>query len=314
MEAAWLEVSVTVDGELAEAIAEVMARYVPNGVVIESTAVTAPKEGGTGHPVGPLKVRGFLPVDDQLEEKRRQIEEAIWYLGRIRPLPALQYETIQETDWSQAWKERYQPITVGQSLIIIPAWLESSTPGRIPVRIDPGMAFGTGTHPTTQLCLQVIEEELGAQRHKMGDQAALEVIDVGCGSGILSIAALKLGATFALAVDMDVQAVEAARENAILNDVIEDLELGVGSVDEILSGAFSLRQAPIVLANILAFTLIRLLDKGIGELVPPDGKLVLSGILIEQVREVELALNKHSLRLVDRRQLGDWVTLVALQP
>ena len=115
-EASWLEVSLTVDGELAEAVAEVLARFAPNGVVIETTAVSANPDDSEGHAVGPLRVSAYLPMDEQLEETRRRLEEALWYLGRIRPLPPGQFKPIQETNWAEAWKKHYRPIAIGKRL------------------------------------------------------------------------------------------------------------------------------------------------------------------------------------------------------
>ena len=198
----WLEISLIVDGELAEAVAEVLARYATNGVVSESTAVTANADDSEGHPLGPLRVCGYIPVDSQVEETRQRIEEGLWYLGRIMPLPAAQFRTLQEQDWAEAWKEHYHPIAIGQRLMIVPAWLETPDPARIAIRMDPGMAFGTGTHPTTQLCLELIE------KHAAGLPS---VIDVGCGSGILAVAALKLGVEHALGVDIDPESITARR-------------------------------------------------------------------------------------------------------
>jgi ribosomal protein L11 methyltransferase len=302
----WLETSLIVDGELAEAVAEVLARFAPNGVVIESTAVTANPDDSEGHPVGPLRVCAYLPVDEHLEETRRRLEEALWYLGRIRPLPEPTFSLIQEADWSESWKVNYKPIAVGQRLMIVPAWLENPQPERIAIRIDPGMAFGTGTHPTTQLCLELMES-------CFGENAAnpASVIDVGCGSGILSIAALKLGSQRALGVDIDAEAIGAAHENAALNGVSDRLEAGLGSVREIHSHAFGLQTAPLVLANILAPVIISLLGEGMADLLAPGGSLILSGILDHQAGEVAAALRSHQLELFDQRQQGDWVALMA---
>ena len=302
-QAAWIEVELIVEGELAEAVAEVLGRFVTGGVAIESTAVTASDDDTLGQAVGPLRVCGYLPVDDQLEEGRRRLEEALWYLGRIRPLPAPQFRIVQEQDWSQAWKQHYRPISIGERLVVVPAWLESPDPGRIAIRMDPGMAFGTGTHPTTQLCLELLETYLP------GDAAA--VIDVGCGSGILAVGALKLGARAALGVDIDPEAVQAAQANAELNGVAERLDVKLGSVAEILGEGASLKRAPLVLANILAPVIVRLLDDGLANLLDPGGVLILSGILDEQAAEVEAALRAHGLVLLERRQIADWVALAA---
>jgi ribosomal protein L11 methyltransferase len=300
----WIEVSLTVDGELAEAVADVLARFAPDGVVIESTKISADPVG-EGRPMGPLRVFCYLPADTMIEETRRRLEEALWYLGRIRPLPMPEYRPIQQVDWTDAWRQHYRPIEIGRKLVIVPAWIENPCPERIAIRIDPGMAFGTGTHPTTQLCLELVEEIIeGADQ-----RSDMQVIDLGCGSGILSVAALKLGVAHALGVDIDEVALRSARKNAQTNGVAEQLEFGLGSLTEILDGTYSIRQAHLVLANILAPVVVRLLDEGLGKLLMADGEIVLSGILDEQVREVAEAVKRNGLRMIDRRQIEDWVAL-----
>jgi ribosomal protein L11 methyltransferase len=303
----WLEVSLIVDGEMAESVAEVLARFIPNGIVIESTAVNTDSPDSPGHAIGPLRVSGYIHMDSQLEATRQRLEEALWYLGRIRPLPVPVFQPIHDINWIEAWKDHFHPIAIGKKLIIIPAWLEPETAGLIPIRIDPGMAFGTGTHPTTQLCLELIE----TIQMSVPDPGITEVIDIGCGSGILSIAAIKLGVRCALGLDIDPEAIEAARENARLNRVTEQLELGVGSLTEIQDGKYSTHKSSLVLANILAPVIVRLLNQGLGDLLTPGGYLVLSGILEEQSKEVESAMQKNGLSLVERRQQGDWVALWA---
>lgn len=299
-ESNWLKVTLSADGEMAESIAEVLARFAAGGVVIESTAIATAPSFPEGQPVGPLQVSGYLPVDEQLATTQQRLEEALWYLGRIRPFPAPKFQMVQQEDWAEAWKEHFRPIAIGTRIIIVPTWLEKPTTSRIPIRIDPGMAFGTGTHPTTQLCIELIETI---------SCAGIDVIDVGCGSGILSIAAIKLGAQRALGVDTDPDAITISRENAEANNVTECLELGQGSLAETLAGEFGLRQAPLVLVNILAPVIIRLLNDGLGELLTPGGNLVLSGILEEQAADVEDAVQKNSLWLIERRQITDWVAL-----
>jgi len=306
----WLEVSLVVDGELAEAVAEVLARYIPDGIVIEATAIESSAEHVEGRPAGPLRVCGYLPVNERLEETRQRIEEALWYLGRIRPLPAAQYRPVEEQNWAETWKRHYRPVPIGNTLVIVPAWLESPEPQRLPIRIDPGMAFGTGTHPTTRLCLSLLEERVAALRARPDWPEGLRVIDVGCGSGILSIAALKMGIPSALGVDLDPDAIAVARKNARLNGVESRLELGRGSVGEIRRGEFSIQQAELVFANILAPVIIRLLGENLSNLVAPRGVLLLSGILEEQAAEVERALERHEMVVFDRRQIDDWVALV----
>jgi ribosomal protein L11 methyltransferase len=297
----WLEVSLTVNGELAEAVADVLGRFAPNGVMTEQ-AVDFLNDEDEGTPTGDITVRAYLPVDEAIDETRRRLEEALFYLGMIQPLPAPAFAAIADQNWMEAWKTRYQPIPIGARLIIVPVWMQSPAPERIVIKIDPGMAFGTGTHPTTQLCLELLEG------------LALEnaaVIDVGCGSGILSVAALKLGAKLALGVDIDQAAILNSRENAENNGITsEAFELGVGSVESVRAGNFSLVSAPFVLANILAPVLIRLFEAGMAELVEPGGAIILSGILEHQAADVIAAAQKCGLRLVDQRQINDWVALL----
>lgn len=303
----WQQVSLTVDGEMAEAVAEVLRRYIPDGVVIESTAVWAGPADENGQAVGPLRVCGYIPVDEELEETRQQIEQGLWYLGRISALPEPEFTLIKEVNWMEAWKEHYHPIPVGQRLIIIPSWISVPEQDRIPIRIELGMAFGTGTHPTTQMCLVLIEQFFEAREGAPG----VNVIDIGCGSGILSIGALKQGAERAVGVDIDAEAVKASTENARLNAVSSQMELGIGSVREVLGGNYGLQKAELVLANILAPVLVDLLGQGLGELVKGDGWLILSGILAEQSLQVEAYLAEHGFQLVGKEQMGDWVALAA---
>ena len=313
----WLEVSLTVNGELAEAVADVLARFAPNGVTTEQ-AVDFVNDEDEGTPVGPITVRAYLPADEKLEETCQKLEESLTYLGMIQPLPAPVFTPLADQNWMETWKVRYQPIPIGKRLIIVPAWLESPDVSRISIRIDPGMAFGTGTHPTTQLCLEMIEEQFCAERPQTTDNGPSSVVrrpssilDVGCGSGILSVAALKLGADFALGVDIDEASVKASRENADANGIPADqFAIGLGSVTEVLAGRFQVRNAPLVLANILAPIIIRLFGLGLAELVSPGGALILSGVLAEQTEGVISSVEEYGLKLVEKRQIGDWVALL----
>lgn len=303
----WLEVSLLVDGELAESVAEVLRRYLPNGVVIESTEVSAEPSNEIGHAVGPLRVSGYIPVDQNLEDIKHKIEQGLWYLGRISPIPPAEFKLIREKNWMESWKKHYHPIPIGKRLLILPAWVNPADDERISIRVELGMAFGTGTHPTTQLCLALAEEYFTS----IGNAKGARVIDIGCGSGILSIAAIKLGAEKALGVDIDPVAVKAAGENAKLNGVNQQFELGIGSLAEIQAEKFSIKKAQLVFTNILTSVLVKLLNQGLDELVSAKGWLILSGILVDQSPEVEMALKEHGFHKVDKGQLGDWVALAA---
>lgn len=296
----WLEVSLTGNGEIVEAVSEVLGRFVSGGVVTESGVEYNDAED-EGTAVGPVRIYGFIAVDENLETTRHNLEEALWHLGQIQPLPPLEFRYIKDENWMAAWKEHYKPIPIGKRLLVLPAWLQNSFPDRIAVRIDPSMAFGTGTHPTTRLCLQAIETYV---------QPGKPVIDVGCGSGILSIAAALLGSGEVLAVDIDNAAVISTKENATANGVLEKIETGIGSVNEIKNGLFSRRRAPVVIANILAPVIIRLFDAGLADLVTPDGTMILSGILAEQADSVEAAAVAKGLIPVERLQIDDWVAQI----
>ena len=303
----WLEVSLTVDGELAEAVADVLARFAPNGVMTEQ-GVKFINDENHGTPAGPIIVRAYLEMDEHIEATRQKLEESLYYLGMIQPIPAPVYKQIADQNWMEAWKQHYQPIPIGQRLIIVPVWLDSPEPERIPIKIDPGMAFGTGTHPTTQLCLELIEKNVETLMVSKTFRV-LNVIDIGCGSGILSIAALKLGVQTALGVDIDIESVRNSRENADKNGIGEEFIIGQGSVTDILAAKFAYRQAPLVVANILAPIIIRLLEGGLADLAEPGGRVILSGILQEQEDNVLEAAQAKGLVLSERKQMGDWVAL-----
>lgn len=303
-EARWLQVSLTVDGELAEAVAEVLSRYTSGGVVVE-TNVKYMNAEDQGTPYGPVKVYGYLIIDANIEENRRNVEEALWHLHTIRELPKPEYSEIADENWMEAWKQHYHPISIGKKLLVLPAWIEQTDLSRVAVKIDPSMAFGTGTHPSTQLCLELVEDYT-----REGEA----VIDIGCGSGILSIAALKLGASKAISVDIDAAAIKATLENSRANGVEAKVEAGLGSVEEVSAGNFSTRRAPLVLANILAPILIRLFEDGMANLISTGGVIILAGILAEQGASVRAAGEAQGLAFVEERHSGDWLALVMRQP
>ncbi len=299
-DANWLKVSLTLNGELAEAVAEVLDRFVANGVVIESKIKHIDAED-MGSPEGTVIVSGYLFMDALVEQKKNQIEEALWHLGQIQALPPAHYTIIKDKDWMTAWRKHYHPIRVGERLEILPAWVKKETPGCVPIRIDPGMAFGTGTHPSTQLCLEHIE------KFTQTDQP---VIDIGCGSGILSIAAIKLGASHALAVDIDPAAIKNTRINGKTNGILEKIETGLGSVKEILNNKFSIRQAPLVVVNILAPVIKELFRAQLATLVSDGGFLILAGILDEQFASVDADAQAADLTLISKLNKNDWVSPV----
>jgi len=303
----WLEAEIKVNGELAEAVAEVFGRFAPNGVLTEQ-GVEFLDDEDAGTPTGDIAVRAYIEIDDQIEDTRQKLEQALFYLGMIQPIPAPAYRVIQDQNWMEAWKKRYQPIAIGERTMIVPVWMETPDPSRVSIRIDPGMAFGTGTHPTTQLCLQLMESVYDQPKKFITPN---QVIDIGCGSGILSVGAIKLGSTFALGVDIDQASVDNSRENAENNAIsTAQFEIGLGSVQEVLSQQFSISRAPLVLANILAPVLIRLFDANMKALIADGGAIILSGILDHQESVVRAKAEEKGLTFVARAQIQDWVALL----
>ena len=296
----WLEISLKVNGELAEAVAEVLDRFVVNGVVIERDIPQEDENNGNS-PDDLVKVFGYLPMDEKIEETRNQVEQALWYLGKISHLPTAEFKTIEDEDWMAAWKKNYNPVLIGNRLQIVPSWMNPPDPVRIPIRINPGMAFGTGTHPSTQMCLEHLETYVTQGK---------PIIDVGCGSGILSVAAIKLGASHALAVDIDEQAVRNTSENAEINQVLEKIESSLGSLQEIREKRFSIYEAPVVVVNILAPVIVSLFQSGLEDLVEKNGILILAGILDSQFEDVEKIATKEGFTRVEKHTSADWVSPV----
>ncbi|HSM23879.1 MAG TPA: 50S ribosomal protein L11 methyltransferase [Anaerolineaceae bacterium] len=198
----WLEVKVVCNGEIAESVSEVLSRYVTQGVVTETDAKYDDAEEVLLE-TGEIRVFGYLINDETVEEKRQKIEEALWHLSMISPIPSPTYNILQNQNWMESWKKYYNPIKIGKKLLILPEWIENPEADRIAIKIDPSMAFGTGTHPSTQLCMLLMEDFV---------QPGCSVIDVGCGSGILSITAVKLGAKRALGVDLDYPSIVATKK------------------------------------------------------------------------------------------------------
>jgi ribosomal protein L11 methyltransferase len=311
-----IEIAVDVDPEAAEVVSELFNRY--NGGSYEEDSQAGEASGGgavveaTGlddeyQPIPGkyrLVVKTYLKPGPRGEAIRRQIEEGLWRLSLLYPLPEPQIRILQEEDWAHAWKKFYKPLRIGRRVVLKPSW-ESfpAGPDDIIIELDPGMAFGTGLHPSTRLCIAALEEVV-----RPGDR----VLDLGTGSGVLALVAAKLGAGSILATDIDTLAVRVASENAQLNGlpVGEQVQIEHGSVPPGRAGEFQ-----VIVANILAEVLVKLFDEDYGnpplaEPLAPNGFMILSGILDERAPLVIDAAARHGLRLVDRKEEGDWVALV----
>jgi ribosomal protein L11 methyltransferase len=204
---------------------------------------------------------------------------------------------VEETDWAERWKDRFQPIRIGRRLVIVPAWMEPPAAPSLPILLDPGMAFGTGAHPSTRLVLAALEDHL---------LPGASVADLGCGSGVLSIAACRLDASRVLALDIDAEAVRATEENTACNGLQAAIEIRQGSLEELLAqGPFDL-----LMANILASALEDLLRQNLAGALSPGGIAILSGILDTQMEQVLRVAESEGFRWVETRSEEDWRALV----
>ncbi len=266
-------------------------RYVQNGAVVEISGFGPYGEEDDAQ----VTVRGYLIASPESQIEVQALQRQLLQWPDIDLLGEFQVRRLVDADWAEVWKEHYRPLRIGERMVISPTWLEPETkPGDKTIWLDPGMAFGTGTHPSTQLILVLLERYL-----RPGDQ----VLDVGTGSGILAIAALKLGAVSVDATDIDADAIHTALKNAEVNQVTDNLNLAVGSVPN--SGVF-----PLICANILAGVLAELLlQQSLADRLAPGGVMLLSGIIQQQRHLVDLALAARSLKVVDTVQDGDWLAL-----
>jgi ribosomal protein L11 methyltransferase len=304
---AWLELSVAADIEAVEAVAEILGRSAPAGTSVEPAFELI--DEGLGARVDPTKpaiVRAYLPAGDRVAADRGAAEaaEALGHLQAfgLRPIGELTTRIVHEADWAEAWKAHFPVLRVGRRLVIRPTWRRHRRlPDDVVLALDPGMAFGTGLHPTTRLCLAAVESL--ADRGLLADA---RVLDVGCGSGILAIAALKLGARDGHGMDTDPIAIEATIANASRNRLARRLRALEGSLP---SGRGSFE---VVLANLIASVLVTLAPLLRDELVAA-GVLLASGIFIDREAEVRDAFDSAGLDVVGRSDEGEWVALEAVR-
>jgi ribosomal protein L11 methyltransferase len=275
-----------INGEAAEAVSELFNRYGHGGAVIESLVPDFDK----------VTVRTVIPSED--DHRLRHLEMMLALIGQALPhgLPQPRLQFVGQSDWADSWKEHFHVVRVGHHFVVKPSWRDYALiPDDIVIEIDPGLAFGSGLHPTTQLCLKIFEDM---------PWHGQSLFDVGTGSGILSIAARQLGAGSIRAVDVDDVAVRVAAENFARNGLTQGVELAVGSAAD--TGG---QQWQLIVANILAHILIQLMPD-LAAALAPGGRLILSGMIAEQEAEVTAAAAAQALQVIDRRLEEDWVALI----
>jgi ribosomal protein L11 methyltransferase len=311
----WVELSVTADIEAVEVVSEILTRFASGGTSVEpGFGLVDEGLGAVIDPTQPAIVRAYLPGLDPAAVKAA-IADAETALGHLqafglRPIGPLQTRLVREADWAEAWKSHFPVLRVGRRLVIRPTWRKHKPrPGDVVLSLDPGMAFGTGLHPTTRLCLAALETlgDEGLLAHGRAPGGGARVLDVGCGSGILAIAAGHLGAGEILGVDPDPIAVEATTANARLNDQAELIRVQRGSVPT--------GEPPfdVVLANLIASLLVQLAG-ALREEMAPGARMIASGIFRDREDDVRAAFEAAGLTVTRRWAEEDWVALEAVRP
>jgi len=295
----WLELSVEADPEFVEPLFHIFNRYGSGGAVIENSDSFNPDEGEMPRIDGALTIRAYLPIDENTQDKRSRIEVGVRLVNHVHPIDSFIVREVEEEDWETKWEEHFRPVAIGENIVISPTWREGENgEGKVVILLDPGMAFGTGYHPTTRMCLELLEGVI------FGGEC---VLDIGCGSGILSIAAVKLGADSSIGVDIDKVSTEVAVENCKINGVSDEISVVNGPINqELISG----RKFDVVLANISSKVIIDVSDL-IAETLLPDSRLILSGILMESLDAVRDVMTRKGIRFEMVDLDGDWCAILA---
>lgn len=310
----WAEISIHTTQEAVEPISHILHESGAGGVVIEDKAdLLRERESNFGeifalsasdYPEEGVLLKAYLPENSFISETVAEIKQAVSQLTNfqidIGPNKFILSE-VDEEDWATAWKKYYKPMKVGNRITIAPTWENYAplTDTEIIVELDPGMAFGTGTHPTTVLCIQALERYLSSSDR---------LLDVGTGSGVLSIAAAKLGAARVEAIDLDEVAVKSAQENISLNKVDSLVTVSKGNLLDHISGTYDM-----IVANILAEVIVQM-SKDAFKTVKPGGKLITSGIIKRKKHMVKDSLTEAGFHIEEILELEDWIAIIAVRP
>jgi ribosomal protein L11 methyltransferase len=305
---AWLELAVEADLEAVEAVSEILGRVASGGTTVEPAFDLV--EEGLGarvDPTRPATVRGYVPARDPAaaEAAAAEVADALGHLQAfgLRTIGDLQTRIVHEEDWAAAWKAYFPVLRIGRRLVIRPTWRRHRRqPDDVVIAMDPGMAFGTGLHPTTRLCLAALEPLA-----EDGTLADARILDVGCGSGVLAVAALLLGGASAVGVDIDPIAIESTLANARRNGLTRRVTARVGSLP---TGD---PPVDVVLANLIAGVLVPLAPL-LHDALRTGGTLIASGIFIDREAEVRAAFEAAGLVVGDRTAEGEWIALRAERP
>lgn len=301
----YLELAVDARPEAVEAVAEVLRRYAPGGVAIEEPFTAIDEEGRIEHHDGELvTVRAWIRADGAAsEDKVRALGHE---LRTLTDGSELKTAAVEEEAWADSWKQHFPVLRIGRNLVIKPSW-QRHRPRKadVIIELDPGMAFGTGQHETTRMCLEALEQRV---------EAGMRVLDLGCGSGIVSIAAARLGAEHVDAVDILPEAVEVTRSNAAANGVADVVRVAEGSIGETWPFAETAgRRYDLVVANISSRA-VRQLSSDIVAALRPAGQALLSGVIEEHEQDCVDALEAAGGRVMHRRVDAAWRLFIVERP
>jgi ribosomal protein L11 methyltransferase len=293
----WLELSLQAPVEYVEPLSVIFQRHGYGGVVVEQVGGYNPDEGETPPDDAVAILRSYMPIDSTTASRKEHIRVAVDLISRLCSLSPLEERVMEEGEWMESWKSHFSVLHMGR-VVICPSWIEyEAKPGEVVVGMDPGMAFGTGHHPTTHMCLTELEKLV---------TPGMKVLDVGTGSGILTIVAAKLGAAHVLALDIDPFAIKATRANVKANGLqkVVKVERHELSLEDSEGGGFDL-----VVANLYTKVILNLGPTLMAQLVP-QGHIIISGIMTDRVPEVEKHLEASGCTLIRMSREGDWSVLV----
>ncbi|SHH34224.1 [LSU ribosomal protein L11P]-lysine N-methyltransferase [Caloranaerobacter azorensis DSM 13643] len=307
----WIEVQIKTTTEAVEVVSNILYEAGVGGVVIEdpNDLIFQNKNEGDWDYIDPtlveqnfegVIVKGYLPESEDLIDKIELIKQNVEKIPQYnldKGLGEVTTSEVYEKDWANSWKKYYKPKKIGEKIVVKPSWESyEKKSDDIVIELDPGMAFGTGTHETTIMCIKKLEKYV--HQHDI-------VFDIGCGTGILSIAAAKLGAISTIGIDLDEVSVKVAKENVRKNGVANTVQIRKGNLLDVVDG-----KANVIVANIIAEVIIKL-----AEVVPKflleDGVFIASGIILDKIKDVKAALDKNGLEVIDEMKMGEWACLVS---
>ncbi|KNF09356.1 ribosomal protein L11 methyltransferase PrmA [Gottschalkia purinilytica] len=307
----WIEVQIKTTTEAVEVVSNILYELGVGGLAIEdpNDIILQAKNEEDWDYIDPnlldqkfegVIVKAYFPESEDLIDKIELIKQSIEKIPQYnldKGLGEVSLSQVDEKDWEHAWKKYYKPKKIGERVVVKPSWEKYEEQDEdIVLELDPGMAFGTGTHETTILCIRELE------KHVKSDHV---IVDVGCGSGILSVAAAKLGAKKVIGVDLDELAIKVSNENKKINNVDDIIDIRHGNLLDVVD-----EKADIIVANIIAEVIV-ILTKDIKKVLTKDGLFIASGIILEKIDRVKNALEEDGLEVIDIITMGEWASIVS---